>query len=163
MLIATTPVLTPIAPPVPHWLPGRDGRTLSHGLAQGDDAIGRSGDHFSPSTGSTELPLIFRSKPKRIIRRCRYSGSVSKEGDMTAQLDLERWLRGRRFLTILADPPWRFQNSTGKIAPEHRRLSRYGTMKLNDIKALPVDNAAEETAHLYLWVPNALLPEGLEV
>ncbi len=68
-----------------------------------------------------------------------------------------------RFATILADPPWQFVNRTGKIAPEHRRLSRYGTMDLPSIKALPMSKIAKPTAHLYLWVPNALLPEGLEV
>lgn len=70
---------------------------------------------------------------------------------------------GQRFGTILADPPWRFTNRTGKIAPEHRRLSRYGTMDLMDIKSLPVGDVAADPAHLYLWVPNALLKEGLEV
>ena len=70
---------------------------------------------------------------------------------------------GRRFKTIMADPPWRFQNSTGKVAPEHKRLSRYGTMTLGEILALPVANIADETSHLYLWVPNALLPDGLAV
>lgn len=70
---------------------------------------------------------------------------------------------GETFSTILADPPWRFQNRTGKVAPEHRRLSRYGTMTLDDICALPVSHIAEHTAHLYLWVPNALLPDGLRV
>lgn len=54
-------------------------------------------------------------------------------------------------------------NRTGKVAPEHKRLNRYGTMELDLIKALPVAKACEQTAHLYLWVPNALLPEGLEV
>ena len=68
-----------------------------------------------------------------------------------------------KFKTVLADPPWRFQNQTGKVAPEHRRLNRYGTMTLDDIKDLPVAAVAEDTAHLYLWVPNALLPEGLDV
>ena len=72
-------------------------------------------------------------------------------------------LRGRRYATIMADPPWRFQNSTGKVAPGHRRLSRYRTLTLADIKALPVAQAAAPVAHLYLWVPNALLPEGLAV
>lgn len=69
----------------------------------------------------------------------------------------------RRFTTILSDPPWQFQNRTGKMAPEHRRLSRYETMTLEEIVGLPVAQLAEETAHLYLWVPNALLPEGLKV
>jgi N6-adenosine-specific RNA methylase IME4 len=63
---------------------------------------------------------------------------------------------------VLADPPWRFQNSTGKVAPEHRRLNRYGTLALPEICALPVAELCEDVAHLYLWVPNALLPEGLE-
>jgi len=67
------------------------------------------------------------------------------------------------FKTILADPPWRFTNRTGKVAPEHRRLDRYDTMTLDDICALPVANVAADNAHLYLWVPNALLPEGLRV
>lgn len=67
------------------------------------------------------------------------------------------------FSTILADPPWRFQNRTGKIAPEHKRLNRYGTMELSEICALPVGDIAAPTAHLYLWVPNALLQDGLDV
>lgn len=67
------------------------------------------------------------------------------------------------FATILADPPWRFTNRTGKVAPEHRRLDRYSTMSLDAIKELPVGDVAARNAHLYLWVPNALLPEGLEV
>jgi len=65
--------------------------------------------------------------------------------------------------TILADPPWQFQNRTGKMAPEHKRLNRYSTMKLEEIKALPVSLVADNPCHLYLWVPNALLPEGLAV
>lgn len=67
------------------------------------------------------------------------------------------------FKTILADPPWRFSNRTGKVAPEHRRLDRYSTMELSDICALPVSDVAAPNSHLYLWVPNALLPEGLKV
>ncbi|MEM7644061.1 MAG: MT-A70 family methyltransferase [Pseudomonadota bacterium] len=63
----------------------------------------------------------------------------------------------------MADPPWQFQNRTGKMAPEHRRLNRYGTMTLDDICDLPVEAIAGDPAHLYLWVPNALLPEGLKV
>lgn len=68
-----------------------------------------------------------------------------------------------RYRTILADPPWQFQNRTGKMAPEHKRLNRYETMKLNDIKMMPVSKLADDKAHLYLWVPNALLPDGLAV
>lgn len=70
---------------------------------------------------------------------------------------------GDGFKTVYADPPWRFQNSTGKVAPEHKRLRRYPTMLLDDICALPVADAVDTNAHLYLWVPNALLPDGLKV
>lgn len=67
------------------------------------------------------------------------------------------------FSTVLADPPWRFANRTGKVAPEHRRLDRYSTMPLDAILALDVKSVLATKAHLYLWVPNALLPDGLEV
>src|SRR3546814_8606699 len=56
-----------------------------------------------------------------------------------------------------------FANRTGKMAPEHHRLSRYGTMDLEEIKAIPVVEVADKPSHLYLWVPNALLKEGMEV
>jgi N6-adenosine-specific RNA methylase IME4 len=88
--------------------------------------------------------------------------SMSEIG-LEAAKDLAGFARGRKFATILADPPWRFQNRTGKMAPEHRRLSRYENMTLDDIRALPVEGVAAETAHLYLWTPNALLPEALSV
>jgi N6-adenosine-specific RNA methylase IME4 len=64
---------------------------------------------------------------------------------------------------VYADPPWRFANRTGKVAPEHRRLDRYDTMTAAEIAALPVADVVADNAHLYLWVPNALLPEGLAV
>ena len=71
--------------------------------------------------------------------------------------------KGLNCKVILADPPWQFQNRTGKMAPEHKRLCRYNTLTLKEIMEIPVTMATAETAHLYLWVPNALLAEGLEV
>lgn len=82
---------------------------------------------------------------------------------MTASDDLKTFLQGERFSTVLADPPWRFTNRTGKMAPEHKRLARYETMTVEEICALPVAQVARERAHLYLWVPNALMPDGLRV
>lgn len=78
-------------------------------------------------------------------------------------VDLLQRVEGRVFGTILADPPWQFTNRTGKVAPEHRRLQRYGTLALDEIKDLPISTVAAEVCHLYLWVPNALLAEGLAV
>ena len=82
---------------------------------------------------------------------------------ITASQDLLQKVGMNKFSTVLADPPWQFQNRTGKMAPEHKRLNRYGTMTLEDILSLPVANIVKETAHLYLWVPNAMLPDGLAV
>lgn len=81
---------------------------------------------------------------------------------IAAKEDFENNVKGK-FHTILADPPWQFENRTGKVAPEHKRLNRYPTLKLDEIKNIPVVNCILEPAHLYLWVPNALLQEGLEV
>lgn len=77
------------------------------------------------------------------------------------QADL--WKTKRKYGTILIDPPWRFQNSTGKVAPEHKRLRRYQTMSFDEIAELPVGNVALANSHLYLWTPNALLFEALTI
>jgi|TARA_R100000687_G_C6453277_1_gene166356 N6-adenosine-specific RNA methylase IME4 len=80
-----------------------------------------------------------------------------------ASRDLRAFLGEQKFSTVMADPPWRFTNRTGKIAPEHKRLARYPTMTLQDICDLPISEYVHPTAHCYLWVPNALLPDGLQV
>jgi N6-adenosine-specific RNA methylase IME4 len=80
-----------------------------------------------------------------------------------ANQSLISFSKGKSFETVLADPPWRFQNRTGKVAPEHARLARYRTMGFDEIGNLPVGSAVGDNAHLYLWVPNALLAEGLKV
>jgi N6-adenosine-specific RNA methylase IME4 len=78
-------------------------------------------------------------------------------------LSLQNLGAREHFGTLLVDPPWRFANRTGKVAPEHRRLARYATMTAKDIAALPVPNLMAERSHCYLWAPNALLAEGLNV
>ena len=51
----------------------------------------------------------------------------------------------KKYNTIYADPPWRFQNRTGKVAPEHKRLKRYETMTVEE----RVLSEPPETATLY--------------
>jgi N6-adenosine-specific RNA methylase IME4 len=84
---------------------------------------------------------------------------------ISAKQDFEERIvsKSKSYKTILADPPWRFLNRTGKVAPEHKRLNRYDTLSLREIMEIPVQDSANQNAHLYLWVPNALLPDGLEV
>jgi N6-adenosine-specific RNA methylase IME4 len=88
---------------------------------------------------------------------------VSAKSDIDPGAELIAFAGSQRFATVLADPPWRFINRTGKMAPEHRRLSRYDTMTVEEIAALPIARILRPTAHLYLWVPNALLPDGIKV
>lgn len=110
-----------------------------------------------------DVPLLSSAfaKPPMSKTDGQVVAAASQAGKAAA--DLLHFVRSRRFATILADPPWQFTNKTGKVAPEHRRLSRYGTMKLDEIMALPVGEIATTPAHLYLWCPNAMLPEGLAV
>jgi N6-adenosine-specific RNA methylase IME4 len=82
---------------------------------------------------------------------------------MTAAECLLATFQDQKFRTVLADPPWRFQNRTGKVAPEHRRLMRYQTMAVDEIKALPIPELIEEPGNLYLWAPNGLIREALAV
>src|SRR4051812_21504105 len=103
-------------------------------------------------SSSSTLHQLERKSPKR-------SEIVEELTPAEELLSLGR----SHFGTVLADPPWRFTNRTGKMAPEHKRLARYGTMELDEIKQLPVSNVAKSAAHLYLWVPNALIHEGLDV
>ena len=88
---------------------------------------------------------------------------MRKQGQLDQEADFRAAVGSQKFHTVLADPPWQFINRTGKVAPEHRRLSRYETMTTKEICGLPVAGVVVEPAHLYLWVPNALLPEGLHV
>lgn len=88
---------------------------------------------------------------------------VGDRAEPEAAANLRAFVGEQRFGTVLADPPWRFTNRTGKVAPEHRRLSRYGTMTVEEICALPVAEMLAPVAHCCLWVPNALLPEGITV
>lgn len=88
---------------------------------------------------------------------------MTKMKELSAAEDLLKFTNGRKYTTIYADPPWQFSNRTGKIAPEYTKMMRYPTMTLKEIEKLPVKDIAADDAHLYLWIPNAILPEGLEV
>jgi N6-adenosine-specific RNA methylase IME4 len=81
---------------------------------------------------------------------------------MSTNSSLKRRANGT-YGAILIDPPWRFKNRTGKMAPEHRRLHRYETMTTEEIKSLPIREVAAPQSHLYLWTPNALLGEALQI
>ena len=89
---------------------------------------------------------------------------IVKDGkNMNAADDLLHRVGGRRYHTVVADPPWQFRNRTGKCAPEHGRLFRYATITFPENMALPVPDILVDPTHLYLWSPAAMLPEALDV
>lgn len=103
-----------------------------------------------------EIRVIPKSREELAAAAERVTGTVSAAEEL-------RRVEGGPFSTVLADPPWRFMNRTGKVAPEHQRLSRYDTMTTAEIRALPISEVVTDNAHLYLWVPNALISDGLQV
>lgn len=114
------------------------------------------------STGTADVLFWLLELKRHAIEGYEMSNLQKSRIEQTIE-NFRLFIHGKKFKTIYADPPWQFQNRTGKVAPEHKRLSRYETMNLEDIKRIPVNEAADEKCHLYLWIPNALLPEGLEV
>ena len=66
-----------------------------------------------------------------------------------------------KYHTILADPPWvRQQTGRGGYGGA---IKHYDLMSLERIKNMPVSSLAADDAHLYLWVTNSNIDEGLEV
>ena len=126
--------------------------------------LGKNNDHnptlstLSAVADSLGYEVRFQPKSARAVA----DATLNHHDARLARDDLTL-LAGRGFRTVLADPPWRFLNRTGKVAPEHQRLSRYDTMTTAEVCALPVADVVAEAAHLYLWVPNALISDGLRV
>ncbi|MGA2436845.1 MAG: MT-A70 family methyltransferase, partial [Bryobacteraceae bacterium] len=58
------------------------------------------------------------------------------------------------FQVVVADPPWQYD--TGNSLP-------YPTMPIEEIKAMPVKEIADENAILWLWTTNAHLPVAFDV
>lgn len=61
------------------------------------------------------------------------------------------------FKTILADPPWKF-----KLTYRDKTIIPYQTISMSEIASLSIDKLTTPTSHLYLWVPNALIKEGIK-
>ena len=124
-----------------------------------------SGNGHNPQISTLAALADVLGHEVRVVPKSREELAAAAEratGTESAADGLRR-VEGGPFSTVLADPPWRFANRTGKVAPEHRRLSRYDTMTTAEIRALPVPEIVTDKAHLYLWVPNALIAEGLLV
>jgi N6-adenosine-specific RNA methylase IME4 len=73
-----------------------------------------------------------------------------------------------RYRTIVADPPWHY-DATGITFGESESTKHalpYGSMTLDEIKALPVRGMSDNVdgdAHLYLWTTNLYLRDAFDV
>ena len=65
-----------------------------------------------------------------------------------------------RYDVIYADPPWK-ESGGGKIRRGADR--HYPLMPTKDIMSLDVPSISQDNAHLYLWVTNNFLVDGLKV
>ncbi len=75
--------------------------------------------------------------------------------------------------TIVADPPWEHPDGGGRTQSTSGNWNKkwlgyeskvpYERMTLDEIKALPVADLAEDDAHLYLWTTNAFMRSAYEV
>ncbi len=65
----------------------------------------------------------------------------------------------KKYNIIYADPPWEYDRKVGQGVVDEQ----YNTMKIENIKRLPIGNLAEENSVLFLWVTFPKLNEGLEV
>ena len=66
---------------------------------------------------------------------------------------------GVLFNTLYVDPPYEYDN----IASRGAASRHYSTMSREEILALPVDRIAALKCHLFLWVPNNFLEDGLDL
>jgi N6-adenosine-specific RNA methylase IME4 len=70
-----------------------------------------------------------------------------------------------KYRTILADPPWPERMTGSYLLSRHFRPAElvYPTMRIEEIKAMPIGDLAETGAHLWLWVTDQFLHEGFHV
>ena len=66
---------------------------------------------------------------------------------------------GYKFATVLADPPWRYSNTSSRGAAENH----YPTMTVEEICQEPIRELVSENAHLHLWTTNAFLEAAFKV
>lgn len=69
---------------------------------------------------------------------------------------------GGKFRAIVIDPPWDWGDE-GDVDQFGRAKPQYATMTLDEIRAMPVGDMADENAHLYLWITNRSLPKGFDL
>lgn len=66
----------------------------------------------------------------------------------------------KKYSIIYADPAWSYRDKAS--AGERGASFKYDVMSIEQIKALPVKDIAEDDCLLFLWVTFPMLQEGLD-
>jgi N6-adenosine-specific RNA methylase IME4/transposase len=61
-----------------------------------------------------------------------------------------------KFRTIVADPPWRYNDTNTRAAAE----KHYDTMSIEELCNMPIRDCATDDAHLYLWTTTSFIREA---
>jgi len=69
----------------------------------------------------------------------------------------------KKFRVVVADCPWPFGDKLKMSETKRGAEANYDTLTIQDLKDLPVKDVCAEDAILALWVPSALLSDGLAV
>lgn len=69
-----------------------------------------------------------------------------------------------RFSTLLADPPWEYEDQGTRMSPSYsgsqRAISHYKTMSIDEIASINAVRYAKPDSLLFLWAPNAFVLDG---
>lgn len=68
----------------------------------------------------------------------------------------------KKYQIIYADPPWNVKKIKRKVRPNQIEMP-YTTLQLEEIKALPVENLADNNCALFLWTTHSYLPKAFDV
>ncbi len=75
--------------------------------------------------------------------------------------------RAGQYLTIVSDPPWRYDNASTRghatTTEKGRWRGHYETMTVKEMKKLPVKDWIAPGAHLYLWTTTNFLRRGFSL
>ena len=97
----------------------------------------------------------------RIVRELREEKREKKrqENAAAAKLTPDPVAKGVKFTTILADPPWDWDDE-GDVNQMGRAKPDYATIPIDRLMKMKVVEMADTDAHLYLWVTNRSLPKA---
>jgi N6-adenosine-specific RNA methylase IME4 len=104
---------------------------------------------------STEAAL----RVAKTVERERRKREQRADGQAAATDIGELVATGVRFGCIMADPPWRYDNTGSNGAAE----VHYPTMTLEAIAGLPVRELAAQDSHCHLWTTGTFLPAAFHV